>query len=138
MRQILYVSLSTVPGDKADLVGILDQSRHNNALDGITGLLWSDGRSFLQVFEGPQASVASTFARISADRRHHSLTIIEDRAIKAPEFGTWTMMHRRANDALDAYDARIGRILLRVTSPIRMQFLALVATGRPAAQIAKK
>lgn len=38
MRQSLYVSLSTVPGDKADLAAILQQSRDNNALEAISHL----------------------------------------------------------------------------------------------------
>jgi hypothetical protein len=57
MRQIVYVSLSSVPDDGADISAILNQSRHNNAIDGITGLLWSDGKSYLQAIEGPRVSV---------------------------------------------------------------------------------
>ena len=43
MRQILYLSSSTVQGDRGNLPTILEQSCHSNAIDGITGLLWSDG-----------------------------------------------------------------------------------------------
>jgi hypothetical protein len=127
MRQILYVSLSSVAGDGADLAGILEQSRHNNALDGITGLLWSDGRHFLQVFEGPQESVAATFARISADRRHHDLQLLCDRSIEAREFGSWTMVHRRANEPADLFDVRMRRLLLRASEEIKRPFLDLIA-----------
>ncbi|MEO9131566.1 MAG: BLUF domain-containing protein [Sphingomonas sp.] len=129
MRQILYVSLSAVPGDGADLQGILQQSRHNNAIDGITGLLWSDGKSFLQVLEGPRESVEATFSRISADTRHHSLIVIKDRLIEAREFGTWNMAHRRATDAVDAYDARVMRLLSNASELTRSQFVDLIATG---------
>lgn len=130
MRQILYVSLSAVPGDKADLVGILQQSRHNNALDGITGLLWSDGRSFLQAIEGPKASVIATFARIRADSRHHSLVVLEDRPIEAREFGGWNMAHRRSSDAADAYDTQMRRLLVNASDMVRAHFTSLIATGR--------
>lgn len=133
MRQILYVSLSAIPGDKADLVGILQSSRHNNALNGVTGLLYSDGRSFLQVFEGPRASVELTFARIFADQRHHSLCVLSDRRIEHAEFGGWSMMHRRAGDAVDAYDGQMARIMSRASPTIRAQFASLVATGQPSA-----
>lgn len=131
MRQILYVSLSAVPGDAADLVGILEQSRHNNAIDGITGLLWSDGHSFLQAFEGPRASVGPTFDRIQRDPRHHSLNVLSDRRIEKREFGSWTMAHRRVDDAPDAYDAQMSRLLSHASPTIRSQFLGLVATGAP-------
>lgn len=129
MRQILYVSLSTVLGDGADLVGILRQSRHNNALDGITGLLWSDGRSFLQVFEGPRDSVELAFERIQRDPRHHSLVVLQDRPITTREFGGWTMAHRRATDAADCYDAQIARLLINASDAVRAHFASLIATG---------
>lgn len=129
MRQILYVSSSSVPGDGADLEGILHQSRHNNALDGITGLLWSDGTLFLQVIEGPRASVAPCFERIRADKRHHSLTVLMDRRVDAHEFGSWNMAHRRANDRSDAYDSQMSRLLSGASQMVRLQFTSLIATG---------
>lgn len=133
MRQILYVSLSTAPGDQADLASILEQSRHNNALDGITGLLWSDGKSFMQVLEGPRLSVMATFARILADPRHHSLIVLKERRIRVHEFGGWTMAHRRANDAANTYDAQIQRLLVNAAPEVRTHFLTLISTGRVAA-----
>jgi hypothetical protein len=130
MRQIVYVSLSTVKGDKADLAGILEQSRHDNAIDGITGLLWSDGRSFLQAFEGPRASIDATFARIVADDRHHTMTVVSDRRIVTHEFGEWSMVHRRENDPPDIYDARIRRLLSEASDGVRNQFQRLIAVDK--------
>jgi hypothetical protein len=129
MRQILYVSSSTVTGDKADLVAILEQSRHNNAVDGITGLLWSDGTRFLQVIEGPTASIDSTFERILNDQRHYGLSVQRDVTIDERQFGGWTMAHRRATDPVDAYDARMRRLLTGASDTIRNPFLSLMATG---------
>ena len=126
-QQILYVSRSTIPGDGADLVGILEQSRHNNALDGITGLLWSDGMHFLQVIEGHPESVASTFARIRADSRHHHLRLLRDWMIPFREFGYCTMVHRRAADPADLYDAKMRRLLSSSSESIRQHFLKLIA-----------
>ena len=131
MRQIVYVSLSTIRGDKADLAGILEQLRHNNAIDGVRGLLWSDGRSFLQAFEGPRASVEATFARIMRDERHHTLTVISDLRIVKHEFGDWTMVHRRETDPPDIYDARIRRLLSDASDGVRKQFLSLIAVEAP-------
>ncbi|QNQ11123.1 BLUF domain-containing protein [Sphingomonas alpina] len=129
MRQILYVSISTVPGDKADLVGILEQSRHNNAIDGVTGLLWSDGRHFMQVIEGPEVSIKETFARIHVDTRHHQLEVLHDRPIENREFGGWSMAHRRATDPVDAYDAQMRRLLSRASPFVSRHFFDLMNTG---------
>ncbi len=129
MRQILYVSSSTIPGDKADLVGILEQSRHNNAIDTVTGLLWSDGQRFMQVIEGPAASIESTFARIVKDDRHYDLIVEHDVRITERQFGGWTMAHRRSNDPADVYDVRIRRLLTRASDGVRNPFLTLMAAG---------
>ncbi|WP_443025605.1 BLUF domain-containing protein [Sphingomonas sp. PB4P5] len=131
MRQVLYVSISAKPGDAADLVGILRQSRRNNAADGITGILWSDERRFLHVLEGPRASVALTFARIAVDRRHHSLTVLEDNLIGRAEFGRRAIMHRRASDAPDAYLGQMTRALLKASPAIRKHFFGLLTADAP-------
>ncbi len=88
LRQILYAS---VCGGGIDLDAILQQSRHNNAVDGITGLLWFDGGHFLQVLEGPADSVANAYARIAADPRHRDVRVLSDRQIDEREFGYWSM-----------------------------------------------
>ena len=108
-RQIFYTSRS-VAG--VDIDRILQQSRHNNAVDGITGLLWHEGVHFLQVIEGPEASVAATYARIAADPRHHDLEILSDRTIATREFGYWSM--ERATRSLDDGDAMLARIERRL------------------------
>jgi hypothetical protein len=131
MRQIVYVSLSSVPGDSADLVGILNQSRHNNAIDGITGLLWSDGKSFLQAIEGPRVSVEACFERIKRDTRHYYLTVLSDRRITTHEFGSWNMVHRRANEEASVYDAQVRRLLHQASNEVRAHFMALI--GSPTA-----
>jgi hypothetical protein len=129
MRQILYISSSTLPGDAADLAGILCQSRHNNAIDGVTGLLWSDGARFVQVFEGPEDSVAATWARIRADPRHAEIRVLQDRVIPAREFGDWTMAMRRAGDPVDAHDIQVRRLLDRASPAISEPFLAMIAAN---------
>ncbi|MEG3084346.1 BLUF domain-containing protein [Sphingomonas sp. PB2P12] len=129
--KIVYVSLSSVRGDGADLASILNQSRHNNAIDGITGLLWSDGKSFLQAIEGPRVSVEACFERIKRDTRHYYLTVLSDRRITTPEFGTWNMIHRRANEEASLYDAQVRRLLHQASDGVRGHFTALLGTATP-------
>jgi hypothetical protein len=129
MRQIVYVSLSSVPGDGADLAGILNQSRHNNAIDGVTGILWSDGRSFLQVLEGTEDSISACLVRISKDGRHHSINMLLDRQIEFHEFGGWNMVHRRTNEVTDKHDAQMSRLLAKSSEAVRAQFTKLLSSG---------
>lgn len=70
---------------------LLHHARHANAIDGISGLLWSDGSTFVQTLEGPPDSVADTFARIGADVRHHEVEVLTDEPTRERCFGTWYM-----------------------------------------------
>ncbi|MEP9402135.1 BLUF domain-containing protein [Sphingomonas sp. VNH70] len=125
LRQILYTSTSA---GQADTDAILQQSRHNNAVDGITGLLWVHGGRFLQVLEGPEDSVAETYARIAADPRHHDVRILSDRPVGTREFGYWSMEH--GPDCTDAgLRGRLARRLADAPGDIRDAFTALCAEG---------
>ena len=131
MRQIVYASLSSIPGKGADLPGILDQSRHNNAIDGITGLLWCDGQTFLQAIEGPRVSIEACFERIKRDTRHYYLTVLSDRHIPSHEFGTWNMIYRPVNQEAAPYDAQVRRLLHQASDVVRTHFAALDVPHTP-------
>jgi FAD-dependent sensor of blue light len=129
MRQILYASWSNTTGDEADVARILEQSRHNNALEGVTGVLWADGKQFVQVLEGPDDSVQATFERIRGDPRHHNIIVLHDMPIAEREFGGWSMVLRRARDPAGPQDLQMRRLLSKASQPVREQFLALIASG---------
>ncbi|WLI77353.1 diguanylate phosphodiesterase [Kosakonia sp. H02] len=59
-----------VPSQLTDLV---ERASLNNAALQVTGILLFDGEHFLQVLEGPLASVNSVFERISTDPRHSNI-----------------------------------------------------------------
>ena len=129
MRQLLYVSLSSVTGREADLAGILEQSRHCNAIDGITGLLWYDGTRFMQVLEGPRVSVGAALSRIITDPRHHSLEILSNHHVENRAFGDWTMAYHRAGEQPDVHRAAMRRLLVHASDTIRAQFNSRAAAG---------
>lgn len=125
MRQIVYASHASGDG-RADLHAILEQSRHNNALDGVTGLLWSDGRRFMQVLEGPDESVGPTFDRISADPRHGAIEVLSDREIGDREFGYWSMAFRERRDTSDDVEERMRRRIADASDTVRDAFERLL------------
>lgn len=94
MLQLVYLSTAT-PGLMAqDVARILIKSRGNNRADGITGLLYHDGRRFLQALEGSDAPVECAFVRISADPRHSGVRLLSRRQVDEREFGVWAMASR--------------------------------------------
>lgn len=90
LRQIFYHS-QAVEGQDVDIDQIIASAKRNNGMDGITGVMFFDGHSFLQVLEGPATSVAATFARVMEDPRHHSLVVISDREVAERDFAYWSM-----------------------------------------------
>ncbi len=88
MLQITYISTATGPVDTATILAV---SRRNNARDRVTGLLYANGKRFLQVLEGEPADVERTLARITADPRHRAMVVLACRDVSAREFGDWAM-----------------------------------------------
>lgn len=129
LRQIIYASERTGDGSAAEeLRRILEQSRHNNALDGVTGLLWSDGRRFMQVLEGPEDSVGPTYSRIAADPRHRDVALLSDRSLDEREFGYWSMAVRGRGDAPGDPERLMRRRLEGASAEVRDAFEGLLAT----------
>lgn len=131
MRQILYISTAT-PGAVIDLDSILAVSQRNNRRDGVTGLLWSDGRRFLQVLEGDDAAVQRALDRLRGDPRHRSILVLHDRTVAAREFGAWEMARRSALDTADAFDAKMDGLLADASPTVRGTFEGLIAARRAA------
>ncbi len=92
LHRLVYVSRSTLADPEGDLARIVSKARHNNARDGITGvlLLFDDG-VFCQVLEGSLTQVDSSFSRVRHDTRHTDLRILQ--AVPAGErrYPGWSM-----------------------------------------------
>ncbi|RYF03002.1 MAG: BLUF domain-containing protein [Oxalobacteraceae bacterium] len=119
LRQILYHSWAV---GRPDLDSILAVSKRNNGIDGITGILLCDGRSYLQVLEGPQDSVTTTYERICADPRHSDITIISDQLIEQRDFAYWSMEVREPGQPSDDATFRLRRRLEQFSPDLRRHF----------------
>ncbi|MEO1909275.1 MAG: BLUF domain-containing protein [Paracoccus sp. (in: a-proteobacteria)] len=51
-------------------------SLHNNATNGITGILHRESDIYHQWLEGPDVAVSDTFDRISRDARHRNIQVL--------------------------------------------------------------
>jgi hypothetical protein len=125
MLQLIYISTARAPVDQALLGAILETSRANNQKAGVTGLLVSGGRRFLQALEGPERSVLDTYARIQADPRHFALVLLSCRTVEARSFGAWSMAYEGAAEIPDGAGLAetVGLLVERVADPnMRAQF----------------
>ncbi len=105
MFYIVYVSEAKKPMSEAELAGILRKSREKNTAAGISGLLIYkyapryDQGSFLQLLEGDEAAVRATYARIVADKRHHTKIILEQGDAPERQFPDWSMGFKNVTPA---------------------------------------
>jgi len=101
MLQLAYISTSRRPVDQALLDDILAASRRNNERCGVTGLLVAGGKRFLQVLEGPDQAVLTTYARIQNDSRHFAFVLLATKPVEERAFGDWSMAYQEGGAAAD-------------------------------------
>jgi hypothetical protein len=93
--RLIYVSDNRLAQERVpeEVAGILDVSRRNNALVGVTGALMFSAGCFVQVLEGPQQTVEATFERIQRDDRHGNVHVVEFEPVEARSFSNWSMAY---------------------------------------------
>ena len=103
LEYIVYYSFSQSTMSDSELKELLRKAREWNEAHEITGLLiyrynkkFKRG-NFLQIIEGPKKSISSTWDRICADPRHHTITVLEDGSFEIRNFSTWSMGLKNLN-----------------------------------------
>ena len=87
----LYASRAAADASSAILDEILAQSRRNNPVKGITGMLCVSGNVFIQVLEGGRDEVCDLYHAIVRDSRHEHVRLLAYEEITERRFGNWTM-----------------------------------------------
>lgn len=83
---IVYTSSSNTLFQEADLASILEQSRHDNALKGISGILLINKGTIIQVLEGKKEIIEALHERIEQDPRHMNVIKLVDSPIEKRSF----------------------------------------------------
>lgn len=133
MLQLVYISTSREEVSAAELQRILTASRRNNMRDGITGLLFFDGKRFLQALEGAPDKVTAAFARIREDARHSGVVVLSRREVEAREFGDWSMASRGAPAGEDAMLVRVADLVSNAAPAVQATFNSFAQVRRKAA-----
>lgn len=134
LLRLIYASrvdIGMVPDLDAAVLRIIDVSARNNRTVGVTGLLLSHRGWFVQALEGSPVAVRNVFQRVSRDRRHCDLTVLDERTAPARAFAAWSMCGRRlgpADDAiLDVMDMRERFEPLALDEVAAMRLLTTIA-----------
>ncbi len=119
MQRIVYISTARRILTGAELDGILAISRRNNRGVGVTGLLISGGRRFLQALEGPDHAVEVVFRRIEKDDRHLGVVIMSRAPIETQSFSGWDMGYCGGGntDCGGRVSDAIAQLLAPITDP---------------------
>lgn len=91
---IIYSSVARVRFSDVDLAMLLAASRMANESRGLTGLLLHRDGRFMQVLEGPEATVRQVLAVIAADPRHGDVHVLDEERIDERRFASWAMGYR--------------------------------------------
>jgi hypothetical protein len=89
--RLLYASKAAEDISQDDLLRILTQSKANNPGVGITGVLCSSGRIFMQLLEGGRMQVNALYNKIAADKLHQDLAILLYEEVSERKFAGWSM-----------------------------------------------
>ncbi len=132
MRRIVYLSTATRLLSDLELMDVLRVSRHNNERDGVTGLLLYQGGNFIQLLEGEAAAVATVYARVMKDPRHHSVLHMLDNEATERLFPGWSMAFRPAAGLGDERRQEIADFIIKApqeaASPDGRRALRLVGS----------
>ena len=93
LYELLYSSVATAALGEGGIGEMLDRARRRNAQSNITGVLFYNGRKFLQLLEGPKREVDQLFADIKEDQRHCQLTVFHTGEIAERAFAEWAMAY---------------------------------------------
>ena len=89
--RLLYASRAAAHVDQDALLAILRQSKTNNPVSGVTGVLcYSDG-IFIQALEGDRAAVNQLYLKSAADPRHTDVVLLSYEGIGERRFAGWAM-----------------------------------------------
>ena len=89
--RLLYASRAVTTLDADALGVILKQSKANNPLCGVTGVLCFSGGIFMQVLEGGRTVVNQLYNRIAGDPRHADVVLLSYEEISERRFAGWAM-----------------------------------------------
>jgi Sensors of blue-light using FAD len=98
LHQLVYLSESTSKMSSDDLLPILNQAKPNNAAIDVTGSLFYNGGWFLQVLEGPAATLTTLYEKISKDPRHTNLRLLYNEPAEFRTFTRWSMNMTNLDD----------------------------------------
>lgn len=111
INQLVYISQATRKMSGDELRGIQATAKENNQHIDVTGSLFYNGGWFLQVLEGPLATLNALYNKIEKDPRHKNSRVLYNEPAKFRTFTRWSMNMTNLEDRqADKYDELVDVI----------------------------
>lgn len=98
INQLVYVSQAVKKMSSEELNGIQRTAKANNEKIDVTGSLFYNGGWFLQVLEGPEATISKLYHKIATDPRHKNSRLLYNEPAKFRTFTRWSMNMTNLDD----------------------------------------
>lgn len=108
------------------LVNIRVTAKANNLQYNITGVLFYDNGTFIQVLEGEEASLRILMEKISNDSRHKNIIYLVDSPLAKRSFQNWNMDTIQLNLKLNKLDASLIEFRKLYTSNLKLETKSFV------------
>ena len=89
--ELIYVSLASWKMNSDDLESIIEEANRKNITREITGCLYYNDRTFIQVLEGDKKKILDLYLKITMDARHQNVQKIWEGAIEERAFPRFSM-----------------------------------------------
>lgn len=111
LKEILYVSQSTIPRKTADveLESLASAANIKNRRLGICGSLIYSGHRFAQCLQGRVSAVDSLMQEIAADPRHEHVCVVVDRPIERCSYKGWGLHYSGRSTYVDRHIKAVMR-----------------------------
>jgi hypothetical protein len=111
INQLVYISQAVRKMSATDLLAIQRVAKENNAPIDVTGSLFYNGGWFLQVLEGPLATLQALYNKIEKDPRHKNSRVLYNEPAKFRTFTRWSMNMTNLEDRqADKYEQLVDVI----------------------------
>lgn len=111
INQLVYISQATRKMSSDELRDIQATAKENNQHIDVTGSLFYNGGWFLQVLEGPLATLNALYNKIEKDPRHKNSRVLYNEPAKFRTFTRWSMNMTNLEDRqADKYDELVDVI----------------------------
>lgn len=97
LYSLIYLSTVADTVDDAVLEDIRAVAEKRNGRDGITGVLYFNGRNFVQMLEGPRTVVTGLMDDIAEDLRHYGVAVLMEGETDRRHFPDWHMQTFRVS-----------------------------------------